>query len=346
MASTAGARVIAALFVALGSLSVYACAGDRLVLPTFDDAGAAPTSDASPASCTQCGDECVDPMTDPRHCGTCANACAAGSICVAGACSIACPASLVNCGGTCIDPATSAAHCGASGTCDGATAGINCAAPQSCKAGVCVAPAACPPNAPDACGTGAAASCTDFKSDPAHCGNCMTACDAGKVCNNGVCGVVCGALQTTCGTGAAATCHTPTAPNDCCGTLCALDKDCTAAPACVACTPTTQTVMFTPAPPDSTLLKVACIDEALNPVPCPVVKCGEITYFAFSYIDNRESLGIVGYDQNGGIVKPLVEKGGSRYIHTITINGGASTVTLNGQGGTTVTMPFSDFRLP
>jgi hypothetical protein len=230
------------------------------------------------------------------------------------------------------------------GACDGANAGTACTAAQTCKSGACVGPAGCPAASPDACGTGATALCTDFKSDPDHCGDCATACGAGKACNNGACGVVCGALQTTCGTGASATCHTPLGPNDCCGTMCGVDKDCTTG-GCVACTPTTHTVMFNAVPPDPNL-KVTCIDEALNSVPCPVVKCGGITYFVFSYLDNRNSFGVVGYDPNGGVVKPLVEKPGARYIHTITINGGASNVTLSGQGAQTVTMPFSDFRLP
>ncbi|MDB5214587.1 MAG: Tryptophan synthase alpha chain [Myxococcaceae bacterium] len=331
--------VVVAAFVGLGALVVHGCAGDLLVLPVFDDAGAPVTSDAS---CTQCGDECVDPKTDPRHCGTCANACAGGSACVAGACSLTCPTGLVNCAGTCLDPTTSDEHCGATSTCDGASAGTKCATGQSCAHGVCASPGACPATTPDACGTGAAALCTSFKSDPNHCGDCATVCDGG-VCNNGTCGVACGPLQTTCGTGGAATCHTPTAPNDCCGTLCAADKDCTTA-GCVACIPTTVTLSKFPVAPDPAL-KVACQDAAGNPsTTCPVVKCGGITFFAFSYFDNRISLGVVGYDTNGAVIKPNVEKSGVRYISSITVN--ASTVSLVGQDGLSVDMPFSAFRLP
>jgi hypothetical protein len=93
-------------------------------------------------------------------------------------------------------------------------------------------------------------------------------------------------------------------------------------------------------------LKVTCIDAALNSIPCPVVKCGGITYWIYSYLDNRNSYGVVGYDRNGGVVKPLVEKAGARYINSITVNAGAANVTLTGQGGQTVVMPFTNFRLP
>jgi hypothetical protein len=347
MASSAGGRVFAAVFVGLATMAVYACAGDRLVLPTFDDSGAPSTSDAS---CTQCGDECIDPTTDPRHCGGCGTKCASGSACVAGKCSLTCPTGLLNCAGTCLDPTTSAAHCGATGTCDGATAGTTCTAAQTCKNGACVTPAACPAASPDACGTGATALCTNLKTDPGHCGDCATACGAGKVCNNGVCGVVCGALETTCGTGAAATCHTPMGPNDCCGTMCGVDKDCTTG-GCAPCMPMTTTTTVNAVPPDPAL-KVTCQDAAGgNSSTCPLLKCGGITYWVFSYLDNRNSFGVVGYDRNGGVVKPVVEKTGSRYVSAITVNAGAQTVTLVGQiggGGVpqTVTMPFSDFRLP
>ena len=342
MASSAGGRAIAALFVGLGALSVYACAGDRLVLPTFDEAGAA----KSDASCTQCGDECVDSTTDPRHCGGCGTKCASGSACVAGQCSLTCPTGFVNCAaGTCIDPLTSAEHCGATGACDGSNSGAACTAAQTCKGGACVGAAACPTATPDACGAGASAVCTSLKTDPTHCGDCATACAAGSVCNDGTCGIVCGALQTTCGTGATATCHTPTGPSDCCGTACAVDKDCTAG-GCAACIPTVTTTTVNAVPPNPALLKVTCVDAAFATIPCPVVKCGGITYWVFAYGDNRTSYGVVGYDRNGGVVKPLVEKPGARYINSITVNAGAANVTLTGQDGLTVVMPFTAFRLP
>lgn len=339
MASAGRGLFAATFFVGASALVLlHGCAGDRLVLPTFDDAGSSTTSDAS---CTQmqCGSECIDPMTDPRHCGTCTNACAGGSTCTAGKCSLVCPTPFVNCGGACIDPKTNADHCGAILACDGANAGAKCTGGMVCKNGACAAPSPCPANTPDTCTAGGASLCTDFKTDPAHCGDCTTACGAGKVCNNGACGVACNALQTTCGTGAAATCHTPTAPNDCCGTLCAADKDCTAA-GCVACIPVASTVAIDPPAPDPAL-KVTCLQS-----PCPVVKCGGITYFIFSYFDNRSSFGIVGYNQTGGIAKPLMEKVGARYIDNIVVNNALQTVTLNGQNAPPVILPFTDFRLP
>jgi hypothetical protein len=298
---------------------------------------------ACPTGLVNCAGMCVDPTTSAEHCGATgacdgANAgtkCASGLTCNNGVCGSGCPASSPNACGTgatalCTSFKIDPAHCG---NCTTA-----CGTGQVCTNSAC----ACPAARPDVCGTGAAATCTDFKTDPTRCGNCNTSCGVGKVCNNGACGIACSALQTTCGTGATATCHTPTAPNDCCGTLCGRDKDCSAA-GCVACTPTTFTIATNPTPTDANL-KVTCINAAFQPVACPVVRCGGVTFFAYSYLDNRTSLGIVGYDVNGAIVKGLVEKPGARYVETASVAGG--NVTWTGQGAQTVIMPFSDFRVP
>src|SRR4051794_32504090 len=98
MAFSAVRGICVALFAGLGALTLHACAGDRLVLPDLVDSGSSGTS-GTPGNCTQCGDECVDPMTDARHCGACANKCAAGSVCAAGKCSVTCPTGFLNCGG-------------------------------------------------------------------------------------------------------------------------------------------------------------------------------------------------------------------------------------------------------
>ncbi|MHC4947798.1 MAG: hypothetical protein ACYTG1_06000 [Planctomycetota bacterium] len=41
---------------------------------------------ACPGDLVNCGGACVDPATDPSHCGACGNVCPAGTTCVAGAC--------------------------------------------------------------------------------------------------------------------------------------------------------------------------------------------------------------------------------------------------------------------
>ncbi|WP_373047008.1 hypothetical protein [Vulgatibacter sp.] len=41
-------------------------------------------------SLVECGDDCVDTQVDPRHCGGCGNACAAGEACLEGECQLVC----------------------------------------------------------------------------------------------------------------------------------------------------------------------------------------------------------------------------------------------------------------
>src|SRR4029077_2033524 len=65
----------------------------------------------------QCGGMCVDPSSDPNHCGACGNACAtavghAQPACDAGGCSFACNAGYGACDGGCVDETTDNAHCG------------------------------------------------------------------------------------------------------------------------------------------------------------------------------------------------------------------------------------------
>jgi hypothetical protein len=46
---------------------------------------------------------------------------------------------------------------------------------------------ACTTDVPDICGTGADGACVNKKSDPDHCGDCTTKCDAGATCVAGMC---------------------------------------------------------------------------------------------------------------------------------------------------------------
>ncbi len=66
--------------------------------------------------------------TTTAHCGACGAACAAGRVCVAGAC-VLCPSGQTACAGACVDTRTNAAHCGACGSA--------CAGGQECNAGGC-----------------------------------------------------------------------------------------------------------------------------------------------------------------------------------------------------------------
>lgn len=119
-----------------------------------------------------CEGVCVDPQHDPAHCGGCDQPCAAGLVCVDGACTVACGGELLTCAGACVDPQHDPAHCGG---CD-----QPCAPEAACQAGACVA--AC--DAPQADCSG---SCRNLANDELHCGVCGAGCPAGQPCVGGQC---------------------------------------------------------------------------------------------------------------------------------------------------------------
>jgi hypothetical protein len=129
------------------------------------------------------GDECVDPQSNPNHCGTCNTKCGAGMGCYKGQCQV-CPSGTVNCSGTCIDTMTDEKHCGACNSpCEtpdfwggGTSKGL------ICQAGTCV----CPAGQALACGSGASARCVSFLSDT-DCGLCSAYCGSGTSCSDGSC---------------------------------------------------------------------------------------------------------------------------------------------------------------
>ncbi len=75
-----------------------------------------------------CPDGCFDTMVDPAHCGTCANACSLGEVCIMGQC--ACSDGKVMCANVCVDTATDPSNCGACG--------------HDCQGGACLG-SACQP---------------------------------------------------------------------------------------------------------------------------------------------------------------------------------------------------------
>ena len=127
-------------------------------------------------SCTgeqvPCGEVCVDPDTDPLHCGGCGIACSDQDDCVEGVCTKTCAAGETRCGTACVDTDSDPTHCGACGTA--------CGDQEECVDRVCA-------NACAAGETRCGTACVDTGSDPAHCGACGSACEAGWVCNAGVC---------------------------------------------------------------------------------------------------------------------------------------------------------------
>lgn len=78
------------------------------------------------------------------------------------------------CSGVCVVTLTDPANCGG--------CGVVCAAGQTCAAGVCAAPSACPDGTIDCNQT-----CVDPLTDDANCGGCGHACTGGLGCSTGLC---------------------------------------------------------------------------------------------------------------------------------------------------------------
>jgi len=92
-------------------------------------------------------------------------------------------------------------------------------------------------------------------------------------------------------------------------------------------------------------LKVACMTNgsSLQPGPtCPVVKVGDHTTWALSYIDNRVSLAFVTFGPSGKVIRNTEVKG-TRYVWQMQVNAANKTVTASGQSNATVSAPWSDF---
>ncbi|MCU6793178.1 Ig-like domain repeat protein [Paenibacillus sp. WQ 127069] len=103
--------------------------------------------------------------------------------------------------------------------------------------------------------------------------------------------------------------------------------------------PAVATVPNQPAVPSG--MKVSCYSgpDTFTSVDCPVVKWGDYTYWAFSYNDNRDSLGIVAYDSSGTVVKQW-ERTGTRYLWQITVDASAQSITFWGQGTSNATVEW------
>ncbi len=120
----------------------------------------------------------VDLTKDPKNCGRCGDACAAGEVCVGGTCQ--CDRGPDGCG--CLDDFESdVLNCGG--------CGVMCLArPHSkpiCKFGKCgmeceKAYADCNLDVADGCEV-------NLEKDPQHCGACGVTCETGQACTNGAC---------------------------------------------------------------------------------------------------------------------------------------------------------------
>ncbi len=92
------------------------CGGDLPLCARNTDGSFICAATCSSSTPTECGTSCVDTQDDPRHCGSCANACPAGAnqiaVCQNGLCSSSCSTGFHSCNGVCSDN-TSLNSCGA-----------------------------------------------------------------------------------------------------------------------------------------------------------------------------------------------------------------------------------------
>src|SRR5262249_11779941 len=130
---------------------------------------------ACPDGRLQCNEFCQDISSDPANCGACNNACTPGDVCVNGHCQQDCAPGFTNCNGYgwALQPA----------------GGKSAACGPTCANSVVSGRGNCP--CPDSRATLCAGECVDLATDPAHCGDCMTACKAARICQRGQCVVNC-----------------------------------------------------------------------------------------------------------------------------------------------------------
>ena len=220
-----------------------ACSIDRAGLRVDEDAAVRDgnVADAADMSgppvdggCTgrelQCGGECVDPLSDPRHCGSC-DACparaGATSTCTDGACGFACETGFTDCDGdadngceanTVSDPLT----CGGCGRPCPARFGTT----PRCTDSACMYD--CGGGLSDCDGSEANGCETNTTSDPLHCGSCApcpAVAGATSGCSARACTYACAADFRDCDGAPANGCEIDvrSSPTHCggCGTICA-----------------------------------------------------------------------------------------------------------------------------
>ena len=112
-------------------------------------------------------------------------------------------------------------------------------------------------------------------------------------------------------------------------------------------------------PPIPSGLKVTCLADTSPAInissTCPVIEWNGKTYWAYSYLDNRNSLAIVAYDSSNNVLLN-VEKPGTRYVVDIQLSPTSLTIDSHGnlvgnaafigQVGQTVSMTWQSLFLP
>jgi hypothetical protein len=132
----------------------------------------------------------VSTSTDPKNCGTCGTACAAGEVCDGGKCGLSCSTPLTKCGtgatAACTSTANDAKNCGACGTaCAGAHVTTDACIAGKCNYDSCAAGFAdCDAKRDNGCEV-------DATADALNCGRCGNACGGVNVdavkCTMGAC---------------------------------------------------------------------------------------------------------------------------------------------------------------
>ena len=120
-----------------------------------------------------CQGQCIDPNSNPAHCGACDAACALGGNCSDGSCE--CPVGTTLCGDACVSLATSE-HCG---SCE-----ATCSTGNICALGACIAEAQGCPERTMRCGSG----CVDVRTIRAIVARVALRARPPKPVTAGVCG--------------------------------------------------------------------------------------------------------------------------------------------------------------
>jgi hypothetical protein len=76
---------------------------------------------------------------------------------------------------------------------------------------------------------------------------------------------------------------------------------------------------------------------------CPVLRWAGYDYWAMSFGDNRSSMAIHAYDEDGTL-QNVAERTGARYLYAIDVDETAETVTFRGQVDATITMSWDELR--
>lgn len=190
-------NTIAAL--AVSALLGGACAK---AIDTGGDEDSGAGGDASTSGDSGCAQ--YDLSQDPKHCGSCTNACQADQVCSMGKCKAQCDAPTTRCasdaGAVCADLTVDTKNCGACGkACAAADAGAMAPGTNNPEAGVpydggpgwALGTPTCKASACDVTCTGGMTACSglcfDTQNHHDRCGDCNTACAVSEWCNHGHC---------------------------------------------------------------------------------------------------------------------------------------------------------------